>query len=158
MGCYEYETVGTTERFHKVSAKATLAATCGTDYWDGNLLNWISFRRFDAAKLAMIGGDCVVARAADGTCPPIDGRITVNAQAKFQSSSAGFEQDSLSLALYGGRIPDNVARGKDAANPLEPTIYFHMRGGLPSANNPYPGNICVDNDSSGPVSSAAEKL
>ncbi|MBI5776061.1 MAG: hypothetical protein HY444_01620, partial [Nitrospirae bacterium] len=66
LGCYDYITLNGNNRFEKQSTttKATLNATCGTAYWDGNLLNWISFRRFDAAKLAMIGGDCVVARAA----------------------------------------------------------------------------------------------
>jgi type IV pilus assembly protein PilY1 len=157
LGCYDYEVSGTTERFHKASAKATLNATCGTTYWDGNLLNWISFRRFDAAKLAMIGGDCVVARAADGTCPAIGtpSRKTIGAQAKFSSAAAGFETDSIPLAIYDGRIPDNVAKGNNGANPKTDPIYFHLRGGLPSAQNPYPGNICVDNDSSGPASSAA---
>src|SRR5439155_5172046 len=62
-------------RFVDVAAKTPpgdVSGLCLDDQWDGNLLNWITFRRIDALKNAMIGGECAVSRnPADGTCPPI---------------------------------------------------------------------------------------
>ena len=67
LTCYTYDTTDT--RFEFSATKATLATACTTSQWDGNFLNWATFRRFDALKKAMTGGDCFVARAADGSCP-----------------------------------------------------------------------------------------
>jgi type IV pilus assembly protein PilY1 len=66
--CYTYDS-GADARFEPATVKATLATACSTTEWDGNFLNFATFRRFDALKKSMIGGDCFVARAADGTCP-----------------------------------------------------------------------------------------
>ena len=68
LTCYTYNT--TDNRFEANGAqRATVATACSTTTWDGNLLNWATFRRFDALKRAMTGGDCTVTRASDGTCP-----------------------------------------------------------------------------------------
>ena len=67
LTCYTYDTTDT--RFVSSTVKATLATACLTTEWDGNFLNYATFRRFDALKRSMTGGDCFVARAADGTCP-----------------------------------------------------------------------------------------
>src|SRR5213594_2859606 len=79
--CYTYHSgtwnddiTDVNNRFADVAAKtpAGVAGICTEDQWDGNLLNWITFRRIDALKNAMIGGECAVSRnPADGTCPPI---------------------------------------------------------------------------------------
>ena len=66
--CYTYD-AGADKRFEPATVKAALATACSDTEWDGNFLNFATFRRFDALKKAMIGGDCFVARAADGTCP-----------------------------------------------------------------------------------------
>lgn len=66
--CYTYDSGGDA-RFEPATVKATLATACLNTEWDGNFLNFATFRRFDAVKKSMIGGDCFVARAADGTCP-----------------------------------------------------------------------------------------
>jgi type IV pilus assembly protein PilY1 len=152
LKCYDYD--GTNRRFTEASTKAALIDTCGGSRWDGNLLNWISFRRFDAAKLAMIGGDCVVARAVDGTCPPTGSPAmkTVGVQTKFSSSSAGHETDSIPAAIYTGRMPNSVATGGGV--PFPDPIYFHLRGGLPSGSGGLAGNFCVDDDSNAPASTA----
>ena len=68
LRCYTYD-AGADARFEPATVKATLATACSNTEWDGNFLNWATFRRFDALKKSMIGGDCFVARAADGTCP-----------------------------------------------------------------------------------------
>ncbi|MGH7184611.1 MAG: pilus assembly protein, partial [Nitrospiraceae bacterium] len=66
--CYTYD-AGADARFEPATVKATLATACSTTQWDGNFLNYATFRRFDALKKSMIGGDCFIARASDGTCP-----------------------------------------------------------------------------------------
>src|SRR5712691_4754538 len=67
LSCYTYDS--TNSRFDPSSTKAAINSACGATEWDGNLLNWATFRRQDALKKALIGGECVVARAADGSCP-----------------------------------------------------------------------------------------
>ena len=67
LTCYTYNTTDT--RFVSGTVKATLATNCSTTQWDGNFLNYATFRRFDALKKSMTGGDCFVVRAVDGTCP-----------------------------------------------------------------------------------------
>src|SRR5712691_3506336 len=68
LSCYTYDTTNT--RFDVSSTKATISAPCGAaTEWDGNYLNWGTFRRQDALKKALVGGQCAVARATDGSCP-----------------------------------------------------------------------------------------
>ena len=68
LHCYTYD-AGADSRFEPATAKALVSTACPDTEWDGNFLNWATFRRFDAVKKAMIGGDCFQARATDGTCP-----------------------------------------------------------------------------------------
>jgi len=84
MKCYTWDT--TDKRFESLASPSTPANTvktalntaCGTGEWDGNFVNWVSFRRFDAVKKAMSGGNCynptlaagVSVRNTDGTCKP----------------------------------------------------------------------------------------
>jgi type IV pilus assembly protein PilY1 len=106
--CYTYD-AGADARFEPATVKATLATACSSTQWDGNFLNFATFRRFDALKKSMIGGDCFVARAADGTCPTngTPALRTVRAQATgvntelVDTDYAG----GLGATTYVGRIP-----------------------------------------------------
>ena len=108
LRCYTYDT-GADARFEAATAKALLSTACPSTEWDGNFLNWATFRRFDAVKKAMIGGDCFVARAADGTCPTNGSPAlkTVRAQAAgvntelVDTDYAG----GTGATTYVGRIP-----------------------------------------------------
>ena len=133
--CYTYD-AGADARFEPATVKAVLATACSNTEWDGNYLNFATFRRFDALKKSMNGGDCFVARAADGTCPTngTPALRTVRAQA------AGVNTELTDTDYAGG---------------LGPTTYV---GRIPLADrsgNPAPIYIgvsdayfCVDNDSS----------
>ncbi len=57
--------------------------------WDGNFLNWLTMRRFDIAKWALTGGQCMAAtnrggqgstsaRRGDGSCPIYQGYVTTD--------------------------------------------------------------------------------
>ena len=48
LTCYTYNTTDT--RFVVSTARALLATGCSTTEWDGNFLNYATFRRFDALK------------------------------------------------------------------------------------------------------------
>jgi len=149
LACYTYDATNT--RFDSAAAKATLNATCLGTQWDGNFLNWAGFRRFDALKKAMSGGDCVATRAADGTCPAsgAPAKITNMSQELFLNSGDGHDTTnpipSGAGNGYGGRVPTAATPG------TPPSIYIHLRGGVDGMA----GSICVDNDSTAPSSSAA---
>src|SRR5688572_9419857 len=90
MNCYSYDV--TDNRFGEtVTTKASLSANCAATEWDGNFINWATFRRFDAVKKALHGGDCNTTRAVDGTCPPsgTPALITIRAQKKFMTTNSG---------------------------------------------------------------------
>ncbi|THI83764.1 MAG: hypothetical protein CAF41_014775 [Nitrospira sp. CG24A] len=131
--CYTYDS-GSDARFEPATVKATLATACSDTQWDGNFLNFATFRRFDAVKKSMIGGDCFVARAADGTCPTNGSPAlkTVRAQATgvntelVDTDYAG----GTGATTYVGRIPLDD-RGSNPA-----TIWIGVAGGY----------FCVDND------------
>src|SRR5207245_2461683 len=48
LSCYTYDTTNT--RFDPSSTKAVINSACGATEWDGNYLNWATFRRQDALK------------------------------------------------------------------------------------------------------------
>jgi type IV pilus assembly protein PilY1 len=151
MSCYTYDATNT--RFDYSSTKATLSANCGGSEWDGNFINWAGFRRFDALKKAMSGGDCVVTRAADGSCPASGSpsKITNTAQALFLNSGDGhFTTNSIpknavaGASSYVGRVPGTATPG----NPNN--IWIHLRGGTSGMA----GSLCVDDDGTAPASNA----
>jgi type IV pilus assembly protein PilY1 len=111
LRCYTYDT-GADARFEPTTDKAMLATACGSTEWDGNFLNWATFRRFDALKKAMIGGDCFMARAADGTCPTngTPALKTVRAQANgVNTETARINYNSgTGVTTYIGRVPTSV--------------------------------------------------
>lgn len=153
MGCYVYDAAD--NRFEPSSTKASISTDCGATEWDGNFLNWAVFRRFDAVKKAMIGNDCVVARATDGTCPATGAPalVTVKAQGKFDGTSEGHETTPSipftatgTKSSYVGRIPVSVAQGGTGNNPND--LFIHLRGGTSGMQ----GRFCVDNDNNAPGS------
>ncbi len=154
LSCYTYNATSTRFDVAATKSPATVNAACGSTEWDGNLLNWATFRRFDAVKKAMSGGDCVVTRNADGTCPASGSpsMITIKAQTVFDSSGDGhFTTASIPNSgsnRYVGRIPVTTAQGGTGSNPAN--LWIHLRGGT----NGMGGTICVDNDSTEPGSTA----
>jgi len=131
--CYTYDSGGDA-RFEPATAKATLATACPNTEWDGNFLNFGTFRRFDAVKKSMIGGDCFVARATDGTCPTNGSPAlkTVRAQATgvntelVDTDFAG----GVGATTYVGRIPLADRSGSPAQ------LWIGVADGY----------FCVDND------------
>ncbi|MBH0197102.1 MAG: hypothetical protein HP494_16305, partial [Nitrospira sp.] len=126
LRCYTYDN-GADKRFEPATAKASLNTACSNTEWDGNFLNWATFRRFDALKKSMIGGDCFVARAADGTCPTngTPALKTIRAQAagiNTEQVLVGYN-GGVGANTYVGRIPladrtgnpDPIYIGTDAA-------------------------------------------
>jgi type IV pilus assembly protein PilY1 len=133
LRCYIYDTADT--RFEPATVKATLAAACPSTEWDGNFINWATFRRFDALKKAMSGGDCFIARAADGTCPAngTPALKTVRAQAN------GVNTEMAAVNYNGGTGPSTyVGRIPSADMSTTPsTLYIGTAAAY----------FCVDNDS-----------
>lgn len=148
-GCYTYDAGNS--RFDLASARGSVSAACGSMEWDGNFLNWATFRRFDAMKKAMSGGDCAVTRNADGTCPPtgLPAKITIKAQSQFDSGACCNHETtdpvpSSGANGYAGRVPISATTGTPA------NLYIHLRGGTSGMQ----GTFCVDNDSTAPSSTA----
>jgi type IV pilus assembly protein PilY1 len=134
LTCYLYDTTDT--RFEPNTTKAALATACANTEWDGNFLNFATFRRFDALKKSMSGGDCFSARAADGTCPTngtpalktVIAQVNgVNTQLALVNYNAG-----AGASTYVGRIPSADRTGNPG------TLYI----GTDAAY------FCVDNDNS----------
>ena len=162
--CYTYDATAGNTRFQVSTVRASLSATCAnTNEWDGNLLNWATFRRFDALKKAMSGGDCVTTRNSDGTCPPVGSpaKITIKGQSVFGSTACCQHHTTNAMpsvavppslvpgsgaSSYVGRIPQSVAQGGTGSNPAN--VYIHLRGG----NSGMEGTFCVDNDNDAPPS------
>ncbi len=134
LRCYTYDS-GADARFEPATVKATLATACSGTAWDGNFLNWATFRRFDALKKAMIGGDCFVARLADGTCPTsgTPALKTVRAQASGVNTELAAVNygGGAGANTYVGRIPTADTSGTPG------TLYI-------GTDDAY---FCVDNDS-----------
>ena len=132
LRCYTYDT--TDVRFEPGTTKASLSTACPNTEWDGNFLNFATFRRFDALKKAMIGGDCFVARAADGTCPAYGTPAlkTVRAQANgvnTELSDADYA-GGVGATTYVGRVPLADRSGNPA------TLYIGVADAY----------FCIDND------------
>lgn len=148
LTCYTYD--ATNARFEASTVRGSLSAVCpNTTEWDGNLLNWATFRRFDALKKAMSGGDCVTTRNADGTCPATGtpAKITIKAQSTFSGGACCHHHTSNAIPSggangYAGRVPTSATTGTPA------NLYIHLRGGTSGMG----GTFCVDNDAKYPPS------
>jgi type IV pilus assembly protein PilY1 len=147
LGCYTYD--ATDVRFEPGTTKASITSGCLGTEWDGNFLNWATFRRFDALKKAMSGGDCAVARAADGTCPAtgtpsLKTIVAVRTFALLPGFFTTTATPRTGANGYTGRVPT-------AVTPLLPgNIYIHLRGGTAGMQ----GSFCVDDDSTAPADTA----
>ncbi len=133
LRCYTYDN-GSDKRFEPATVKAGLATRCSDTEWDGNFLNYATFRRFDALKKSMIGGDCFVARAADGTCPTngTPALSTVRAQATGVNTefTDTVYAGGAGVQTYLGRIPLAERSGNPA------TLWIGTDAGY----------FCLDND------------
>ncbi|MDP1770178.1 MAG: PilC/PilY family type IV pilus protein [Nitrospirota bacterium] len=132
--CYTYDS-GADARFEPATVKALVSTACSTTQWDGNFLNWATFRRFDALKKSMTGGDCFVARAADGTCPTngTPALKTVRAQAVGVNVELNdtVYAGGAGATTYLGRIPLADRSGNPG------TLYIGVADAY----------FCIDNDS-----------
>ena len=122
LRCYVWDS--TDKRFENGTAKASLNTACGTTEWDGNFVNWATFRRFDAVKKAMTGGNCwhptaSPVRNADGTCKPsgTPSLPTVKVQntgTNTETTPAVPYAGGTGNTTYKGRIPSSAYPGNPA--------------------------------------------
>jgi type IV pilus assembly protein PilY1 len=141
MRCYVWD--ATDNRFENGTlAKPALNTPCPATEYDGNFLNWATFRRFDAVKKAMIGGQCQNAftptRNPDSTCKPYGtpSLPTVRAQRGTGVNTettvgVGYNGGTGNLT-YVGRIPTATHPGNPA------NIFIHIENDA---------DMCIDNDS-----------
>lgn len=139
LRCYVWD--ATDNRFENGAAKAALNTPCPATEYDGNFINWATFRRFDAVKKAMIGGNCYHPTASpvrnpDGTCKPYGtpSLPTVKAQ------NIGTYQETTPGVPYAGGIGDTtyVGRIPTATHPGNPAnIFIQFEGD---------GDMCIDDD------------
>ncbi|NGZ01769.1 MAG: hypothetical protein CV090_01810, partial [Nitrospira sp. WS238] len=141
MRCYVWD--ATDNRFELgVGAKVALNTPCPATEYDGNFVNWATFRRFDAVKKAMNGGQCQngfsPTRNPDSTCKPYGtpSLPTVRAQsgtglATETTPAVPKPSGSNADLTYVGRIPA-------ATYPGTPNnIYIHIEDD---------GDMCIDED------------
>jgi type IV pilus assembly protein PilY1 len=152
MACYTYD-AGNTRFAASGTAKAAMTSACAATLWDGNFLNWVTFRRGDALKKALIGGYCAVTRGADGSCPSSGSPalITMKGQDTFGSTCCANVSSPLINTGSGtnnanGRVPTAVQ-----SLGITPTkLVFHARG-----TDTLAGSFCVANPTDGVMSSSA---
>ncbi len=141
MKCYTYDSADS--RFEASgAAKAAIDSACASTLWDGNFLNWISFRRYDAITVAMIGGVCIGGRNANGTCIPngSPAKPTIAVQKTWNTSrnghtTTGSVTTGAGVGNLNGRVPTSVQSGASS-------LVFHLRGGTSGMQ----GSFCTDND------------
>ncbi len=142
LRCYIWD--ATDGRFENGAVKATLNTACSSTEWDGNFINWASFRRFDAVKKAMTGGNCwhptaSPIRNADGTCKPYGTPSLPTV--RVQNLGTGTEvtiaipySGGTGNSSYVGRIPTSAYPGSPS------NIYVQIQS---------TGNLCIDDDNGG---------
>jgi type IV pilus assembly protein PilY1 len=142
LRCYVWDS--TDKRFENGTAKTALNTSCGSSEWDGNFVNWATFRRFDAVKKAMTGGNCwhptaTPVRNTDGTCKP-SGTPSLPT-IKVQNTGTNTEitpatpyAAGTGNSTYAGRIPTSAYPGTPA------NLYVQIQS---------TGDLCIDNDNSG---------
>src|SRR2546422_1151038 len=156
LTCYIYNTtdtrfdadttVGVSPDFHR----ANVSTLCPAADWDGNFLSWVTLRRIDMAKIALIGGSCAVARATDGTCPlrGITQMITLKGATEVHPSGSIIATPAVPTGSgpnhANGRVPSNVQLGGQATAPAN--LFIH----LPGETGSLVGSFCVDDDTTAP--------
>ncbi|MBX3349940.1 MAG: hypothetical protein KF747_14530 [Nitrospira sp.] len=142
LRCYVWDT--TDNRFEIGGGKAALNTACAGTEWDGNFINWASFRRFDAVKKAMTGGNCwhpsaSPVRNADGTCKP-SGTPSLPT-VKAQNLGTGDETTPAIPYASGTGNTTYVGRIPTAAHPGNPAnLYVRFEAD---------GDLCIDDDNGG---------
>src|SRR5438876_3018482 len=144
LSCYTYDSTNT--RFDPSSTKAAISSACGATEWDGNFLNWATFRRQDALKKALIGGQCVVARAADGTCPASGSpaKITIkgaDGALSFCCANEATAPIALGAGPNGanGRVPTAIQTLVSAAAGSPTSLVLHLMASTAMTS----GGFCV---------------
>jgi type IV pilus assembly protein PilY1 len=139
LRCYVWD--ATDNRFENGAVKAALNTACPGAEYDGNFINWATFRRFDAVKKAMTGGNCYHPTASpvrnpDGTCKPYGTPSLPTVKA--QNLGTGLEttpgvpfSGGVGNTTYVGRIPTAVHPGNPA------NIFIQYEGD---------GDMCIDDE------------
>lgn len=150
MRCYVWD--ATDNRFEiGAGGKTALNTPCPTTEYDGNFINWATFRRFDAVKKAMVGGQCqnsfTPTRNADSTCKPYGtpSLPTVRAQrgtgVNNEYTVAVPKPNGGNADLtYVGRIPASTYPGTPN------NIYIVIEDDGDMCINEDPGTTCPDSD------------
>ncbi|HEY3197367.1 MAG TPA: hypothetical protein VGJ57_05100 [Nitrospirales bacterium] len=139
MKCYQYDQANS--RFASTTAKGAMNTLCAAADWDGNFLNWSTFRRHDALKQALIGSQCASARLADASCPPSGAPAGITIKGEDGGLGACCANEATMSVVKG--VGANAANGRvpTAIQALVTSASFvlHLRGTgtLPS------GGFCV---------------
>ena len=144
LSCYTYDSTNT--RFDPSSTKATISSACSSTEWDGNFLNWATFRRQDALKKALIGGQCVVARAADGTCPASGSPAKITIKGADGALSFCCANEATAPIALGagpnranGRVPTAIQTLVSAAAGSPTSLVLHLMASTAMTS----GGFCV---------------
>src|SRR2546428_5524648 len=112
LSCYTYDVTAGTCRFVVTTTKATISTPCASTDWDGNFLNWATFRRHGALKKALIGAQCAVARLSDSSCPPSGSPALITM--KGEDGTFFFFGNDSSAPVTLGACPVNPTTGSCA--------------------------------------------
>jgi type IV pilus assembly protein PilY1 len=110
--CYLYSSDPTGDLFSDPRPKSPgcVNLSDGNLRWDGNFLNWLTMRRFDVAKWALTGGQCIAAtnrgghagtasgRKGDGSCPIYQGYVFSDLYARKH------KLDGVAPSKYSGAV------------------------------------------------------
>ncbi|MEQ1563006.1 MAG: hypothetical protein ABL935_06380 [Nitrospiraceae bacterium] len=163
MRCYTYDS-GQNRFVYVATGKAAIDTACGGTEWDGNLLNYITYRRHDALKQAFIGAQCAVARTNTdplAACPPSGSPLAItmkNDNGTYHTccddnSTHPIAKGACTLSLPGtvscanGRVPSVVQ--SDVGGVGQPLV-FHLRG-----SGTLNGSFCVTVSTSNPPANGA---
>src|SRR5712691_6381755 len=156
LSCYTYDATAGNTRFVVTTTKATISSPCAATDWDGNFLNWATFRRHDALIKALIGGACATARLTDASCPPIGSPALITmkvADAGLSSCCANASTfptppgtcvvPPATVSCANGRIPTAV---QSLVTTACPTCNIVIHTISASAGSLVAGGFCVGRD------------
>lgn len=110
MRCYTTDS----NSFNYQSKKSTLVDTCGSAYWDGNFLNWLTQRKKEVIYQVLVGGKPIPAQAnADGSANKLNGEPQTgengsNASCSDNSNSCWRYVKFVPAATLTGRVPTTL--------------------------------------------------
>src|SRR5438094_7287837 len=151
LRCYSYDQ--TNIRFVETTTKGAVRTACGSVDWDGNFLNWATFRRHDALKKAMIGAQCAAVRLTDASCPPSGSPSVITIKGEDGVLGACCANASTAPVTKGSGINNANGRVPTAIQGLvsSASLVLHLRGlgTLPS------GGFCVGRSNAAPPGTSA---